>query len=139
MTNGRSFIPTEGYMLKSQAQFFHQMMLHEPWVRDVLEVGFNGGHSSWIFLSSRPDVKVTSFDLGEHGYVQMTKSIVDGLAPGRHELILGDSRDTIPEFVENNVGRQFDLIYIDGGHDFDVAQADIETVSYTHLTLPTKA
>jgi hypothetical protein len=122
----RRLIPArEGYLRKSQALFFQQLLVRQPWIRDVAEVGFNVGHSSWIFLSSRHDVKVTSFDLGEHEYVSMTSDLVDSYFPERHELVLGDSRLTIPAFAKANPKRLFDLIYIDGGHDFDVAQADL--------------
>ena len=35
----------------------------------VLEIGFNGGHSSETFLSSNMDLKVDSIDIGYHHYV----------------------------------------------------------------------
>jgi hypothetical protein len=119
-------IPTEGHLLKVQAQFLHQLMLRQPWVREVAEVGFNAGHSSYIFLASRPDVRVTSFDLGEHRYIGLAKSVIDETFPGRHELVTGDSRLTVPAWAKGHTDRRFDLIYIDGGHDVDVARADID-------------
>lgn len=33
---------------------------------------------------------------------------------------------TIPVFIENNKGVKFDFIFIDGGHDYVVAKADME-------------
>jgi hypothetical protein len=44
--------------------------------------------------------------------------------PGRHSLILGDSRITVPAYSEQRV-RPFDLILIDGGHSYEVAAADL--------------
>jgi predicted O-methyltransferase YrrM len=119
-------IPTEGHLLKVQARFFRQLMLRQPWVRDVAEVGFNAGHSSYVFLASRADVRVTSFDLGEHQYIDLAKSVIDNAFPGRHDLVTGDSRLTVPAYAEAGSDGRFDLIYIDGGHDVEVARADID-------------
>ncbi len=125
VSHGR-LVPTEGHLLKLQAHFLKRLLLGHPWVRNIAEVGFNGGHSSYVFLDSRPDVRVTSFDLGEHEYVNRAKSVIDNLFPGRHELVIGDSRVTVPAFAADRPDQHFDLIYIDGGHDLNVARADIE-------------
>jgi predicted O-methyltransferase YrrM len=117
---------TEGHLLKTQARFIQHLMRRNSSVREVMEIGFNAGHSSYLFLSTRPDVRVVSFDLGDHEYVDLAKRIIDSTFPGRHELIKGDSRKTVPAFADAHRGRSFDLIYIDGGHDYEVAKADIE-------------
>lgn len=114
------------YMRKTQGLFIHQLMRQQPWVKEVVVVGFHVGHASWIFLSSRPDVKVTSFTLDEHGYVPMTSDLIDSLFPGRHELVLGDPRMTIADFAATNPQRRFDLIYIDAEPEFEVDLADIK-------------
>jgi len=113
-------------MVKTQARFIEQLMARYDTVRDVVEIGFNAGHSSYLFLSARPDVRVLSFDLGDHEYIDLTKGLIDRLFPGRHELIKGDSRVTVPAFADEHPGRSFDLIYIDGGHEYEVAKADID-------------
>ncbi len=124
--DGLRLFPIEGHSLKSQAVFVQQLMRRYTGIREVVEIGFNAGHSSYLFLSARPDVKVLSFDLGDHDYVDMAKGLIDQLFPGRHELIKGDSTKTVPAFSEAHPGRTFDLIYIDGGHEYEVAKADIE-------------
>ncbi|MGH9091495.1 MAG: class I SAM-dependent methyltransferase [Acidimicrobiales bacterium] len=118
-------MPTEGHMIKAQARFVRQLVLRYPWVTDVVEIGFNAGHSSYLFLSSRPDVRVVSFDLGDHDYVGPAKELIDRRFPGRHELVLGDSRQTVPAYAGDHPDRRFDLAFIDGGHDYEVARADI--------------
>ncbi len=123
---GLRLFPIEGHSLKAQALFIHRLMRRYTAIHEVLEIGFNAGHSSYLFLSARPDVKVLSFDLGDHDYVDMAKALIDQLFPGRHELIKGDSTTTVPAYGETHPGTTFDLIYIDGGHAYEVARADLQ-------------
>jgi predicted O-methyltransferase YrrM len=94
--------------------------------KSILEIGFNGGHSSEFFLSMNNTVEVTSFDLGEWEYVKMGKEYIDMTFPGRHLLVLGDSTKTIPKYSIINPEKKYDFIFIDGGHTYDVAMADLK-------------
>jgi predicted O-methyltransferase YrrM len=96
--------------------------------RKVLEIGFNCGHSSELFLDADPDLTVTSFDIGTHQYTSHGKLFIDNHYPGRHTLILGDSTKTIPTFYKNIVTESlvYDFFFIDGGHDEEIAKADME-------------
>jgi len=88
--------------------------------KNILEIGFNAGHSAELFL--KMGANVTSFDLGEHSYLSTSKDYLDTIYPGKHTLILGDSTITIPEYSFE----YFDLIFIDGGHTFEIAKQDLE-------------
>lgn len=92
---------------------------------NMMEIGFNAGHSADIFLSTSKDLELLSFDLGEHDYSNEAKKYMDMTYPSRHSIIYGDSKRTIPEYIEQNENKIFDLIFIDGGHDYETAHADL--------------
>ena len=63
-----------------------------PEVINILEIGFNAGHSAATFLSASSKVKVTSFDIGIHDYLKIGKkeyTIPGAIAEGKeeHELV----------------------------------------------------
>ncbi len=120
----------EGFceQIKGQVELLKKIV-NQPNIKNVMEIGFNGGHSANLFLSLNPEIKVTSFDLGEHSYVHDAKEYIDIKYPSRHTLILGDSRLTLPKFIRMN-STKFDLIFIDGGHEFDIALMDITNCQY---------
>jgi SAM-dependent methyltransferase len=122
---GLRVLNLEGFLRLDQAHYLHNLIARDPSLRTVLEIGFNAGHSSFVLLAARPDIRVVSFDLGEHSYVTPAKEFIDSRFPGRHELVLGDSTVTVPEFAARNPAGRFDLAFVDGGHDYSVAVADL--------------
>lgn len=91
----------------------------------MLEIGFNAGHSATTLLASNPNASLISFDLGFHRYVHPAKQYIDKDFASRHTLILGDSQKTIPEYFAQNPDVKFDLIFIDGGHEYEISMNDL--------------
>lgn len=94
----------------------------------IMEIGFNAGHSAELFLHHHSHLHLTSFDLGAHEYVPVAKSYIDFMYPDRHHLILGDSTITVPQYILEHPGKTFDLIFVDGCHEYDVVYQDMENV-----------
>ncbi len=120
--NQKGFYTFEGYSQEVQPQVADLIELTKTPNINMMEIGFNAGHSAEIFLKNNPTCTLTSFDLGMHPYVSCAKEYIDTTYPNRHTLILGDSRITVPEYQTTT----FDVIFIDGGHDYDIAKTDLE-------------
>lgn len=90
----------------------------------VLEIGFNGGHSSETFLSSNMDLKVDSIDIGYHHYVNFGNYFLKHKYGKRFNLFIGRSSDVLPTLIEKN--KKYDLIFIDGSHKYEDVVIDLE-------------
>ena len=121
---GRGHLPTEGSSSEEQQDYLRSVV-ERSGARMVGEIGFNAGFSRLAFLGASPDVKVVSFDIGCHEVVDHAKDFVDAQFPGRHELILGDSALTVPEYRRQHPGTCFDIVFIDGGHEYEQARDDL--------------
>ena len=109
------------FQIKRQVRLLRKLANNNS-IKNILEIGFNAGHSSEIFLSCNSNCQVVSFDIGKHNYLQTGKSFLDEKYPGRHSLIIGNSIETVPKYYP---GFKFDLIFIDGGHKYNIALNDI--------------
>ena len=115
----------DGYSTQIQGQVdFLKNIVQDDNVKNVMEIGFNAGHSSELFLQTNPNIHVTSFDIGQYNCVNVGKRFIDEKFRGRHTLIKGDSLKTVPEFASKN-DIKFDVIFIDGGHTYEVSKGDI--------------
>ena len=82
--------------------------------KNIIEIGFNAGHSSLLMLLANSESKLTIFDINWHTYTKPCFEYLDSLFPGRMTFIEGDSVNTVPEFKSYE---KYDLVHIDGAHD----------------------
>lgn len=108
-------------------------------VKNILELGTGHGHSTAIFSSLFPKAKVYTFDLPKEDRSYSTLAWRDkkpGLIKVFDEAIAKDN----VIFVESNtfflsslkLPDLFELIWVDGGHNFPVVAWDI-MFAYNHL------
>lgn len=116
----------EGYTFQQPTQF---KVLHylasRPNVHSICETGFNLGHSSFNYLTAGDRAVVHSFDLGIHQYAHKMAAFMRRLFPNRFFVHFGDSTHTVPQFVRTHPDHRCDFIYVDGGHTYPVAMADL--------------
>jgi hypothetical protein len=93
--------------------------------QSIMEIGFNAGHSSLLYMLSNPTSTLQLFDLGAHSYTRACFDYLSSQFPNRMKIQYGDSCQTVPAYIAENTGKVFDMIHIDGGHDEYVVQSDI--------------
>ena len=107
-------------LIYKQANHFSLGMISN----EIMEIGFNAGHSSLIYLISNPNCNITIFDLCEHKYTLPCFTYLQKKFPNRLKLYQGDSTKTVPQFTKDNPDKTFDLIHIDGCHVANIANQD---------------
>ena len=109
----------------AKAIYYKDMLMENSNIRTIAEIGFALGHSSDVYLNTRDDVEMVSFDIMYHWFNWIGKNYIDIKYPNRHILLSGDSLKTVPFFVKKNPGKTFDLVIVDGGNEYLWALQDI--------------
>ena len=93
---------------------------------NVVEIGFNAGHSALILLSGNPNLKLTCIDICEHKYTIPCYQYLKSVFGDRINLINSNSALAFPMLSRTQV--DYDLFIIDGGHSVDIAEVDLFNV-----------
>ena len=112
------------FQLLTQFKVLHYFA-SQPHVRTICETGFNLGHSAFDFLTANRHAVVHSFDIGRHQYTHKMAKFMLNRFSDRLFLHFGDSTQTVPAFARENPKLHCDIMYVDGGHVYPVAMADL--------------
>lgn len=103
----------------------------------IMEIGCRTGISICQLLSAHPyqqDTDVVLFDIFNDGFVspEIVKMNLNaiGLKPATLRFVVGNSLETVPEYVKEAAFKSVlkDYILVDGCHDKPVARQDLENV-----------
>ena len=103
---------------------------------NYLEIGVRRGRSSCVVGATNPACAITGFDLWVEGYADVSNPGPDFVRNelravghrGDVELVSGDSRETVPRYLQEHPGLFFDLITVDGDHTTLGAATDLANV-----------
>lgn len=96
--------------------------------KNIIEIGFNAGHSCLLYLLANNESHITVFDICEHKYTILCFEYLQSLFPNRLTLYKGNSIETIPLFYEKNIDIKFDLINIDGDKYNNIPNIDFDNI-----------
>jgi hypothetical protein len=93
---------------------------------NVVEIGFNAGHSALILLTGNPNLKLTCIDICQHKYTLPCYEYLKSVFGNRINLINSNSALAFPMLARQQIDH--DLFIIDGGHSADIAETDLFNV-----------
>jgi hypothetical protein len=105
---------------------------------NMLDVGFNAGHSCLIALLANEHLQITAVDIGKHRYVKPCFLILKKYFGDRIKLFIGKSAKVIPLLKKQE--QKYDLIHIDACHAARAVNLDLMNcmqvaTSYAYLVL----
>lgn len=149
-----SYITSNGESMEGNCFYYHEqkdlnttprMLIHKRinfvtllrhrFVKKMIEIGFNAGHSASVFLHALPkDSSLTYFDLCEHSYTKECYEYLKFKHPQQQRMIDGDSTKTLPQFIRDNPSEvgTYDVVHVDGGHSQTVCISDL---NHAHILL----
>lgn len=91
---------------------------------NIVEIGFNAGHSCLLMLVANPNCYINVFDICSHKYTKECFNYLNSQFNNRMTLYEGNSHTTLSEFISKNPSYRFDVIHIDGNHEYTHANID---------------
>lgn len=82
--------------------------------KKVLEIGFNAGHSAYIWLTQYKNLEFHSIDICQWDYTKKHAHIIEDMFPDRFKFGQIDSHKLTPSALEG-----YDMVIIDGDHSLE--------------------
>jgi hypothetical protein len=100
-------------------------------VKKICEIGFNAGHSAFLFLVENKDkhIEFTIFDINTHKYTEPCFEYIKNYFKNtKFEFVKGDSTTEIPKWISQNSEQKgtFDVVHVDGGHTQECITNDLK-------------
>lgn len=111
------------FRIENAMNICHLLLTHNN-IKNILEIGFNAGFSSFLMLSIHPGIQLTCVDICEHKYTMPCYEWLSKKFPNRVSIIKGNSEEMLPQLVKEN--SIYDMIHIDGGHSTKTFFHDVQ-------------
>lgn len=98
--------------------------------KNIIEIGFNAGHSALLALTVNPDLHYTGIDIAYHPYTEPCFKFLKEKFGNRIDLIIGDSKHVLPQLfsLRPHLRDKIDGWIVDGDHVLEGAIMDMENV-----------
>jgi predicted O-methyltransferase YrrM len=131
VVTSKEHLSNEGYMTNAQKRQFSDELRRHQHIRTILEIGLNGGHSAYHFIQSCKNFeKFVSFDVATNSYTPCAVEFFKQKYGSRFEFVKGNSLHTLPNYIEAHPNETFDLIYIDGSHEYEILLSDVTNCNH---------
>jgi len=101
---------------------------------NILNIRFNAGHSTLLFLLASKDSIIYCLDTCEHKYTKKCFDYLNSMFSNRLKLIKGNSIGTLTLFFDKNF--KFDIIHCDGSKQFNTINSSFYHTK--NLIIPNK-
>ena len=111
----------EGHMVASDRTIEAlKKVLQDTQAKRLFEIGFNAGHSSYMWLELNDSLYVNSVDICQHKYTIGNAIKLKDRYGDRFDFYKADSKDLKPELIAG-----FDTYFIDGDHSVKGISSDL--------------
>lgn len=121
-----------GYLFHDEVNALIQLAQSLPDAPHVVNIGAGAGTSGLAFMESRPDLHLYTVDIQKEaspfGCLEGEEAVFRSAGfwgDPRHRQIHGDSKDVGQRWAEESAVL-LDMVFVDGGHDYEEARGDIE-------------
>lgn len=90
---------------------------------NIIQIGFNAGHSSALFFDSNPTCNIVAFDLFNHAYTEPCSNYLSFNQRLKLKMVKGNTLDTLSLYETDQI---MDLIHFDGGQQPEVIKNDLD-------------